>query len=41
MITDPEYLMLDIPDIAEGEIQKHPESRNQYPGSRHIANGFH
>ena len=41
MMLDDGYLMLDIPEFAESEIQQHPVSRNQYPGSRHIGNVFH
>jgi hypothetical protein len=45
--------MLDIPEFAESEVQKHPISSlpgrsseraktgNQYPGSRNFANAFH
>ena len=33
-------LMLDIQECTGNEIQKHPVSRNQYPGSFHIADGF-
>ena len=33
--------MLDILKLAEIEIEKHPVSLNQYPGSGHITNGFH
>jgi hypothetical protein len=33
--------MLDILKFAQSEIQKHPVSRNQYPGSRDITNDFH
>ena len=40
-MLDTRYWMLDIPEFAESEIQKHPVSRNQYPGSRNIANAFH
>jgi len=31
----------DITEFAEAEIQKHPVSRNQYPGSGSIANDFY
>jgi hypothetical protein len=53
MILDAGYLMLDIPEFPESEIQKHPVSSlpgpsseraktgNRYPGSRHIVNAFH
>jgi len=40
-MLDAGYLMLDIPEFAGREIQKHPGSRNQDSGSRHIANAFH
>jgi len=33
--------MLDIRECAASEIQKHPVSRNQYPGLRNIASDFH
>jgi hypothetical protein len=34
------YLILDIQEGTENEIQDHPVSRNQYPGSIDIAKGF-
>ena len=40
MMLDAGYLMLDFPDLATSEIQKHPLSRNQYSGSRNIASNF-
>jgi hypothetical protein len=40
-MLDTRYWMLDIGEFAGSEIQKHPVSRNQYPGSRNIANAFH
>jgi hypothetical protein len=40
-MLDAGYLMLDIPEFAESEIQQHPGSRNQDPGSRNIAKDFH
>ena len=40
-MLDAGYLMLGIAKFAESEIQKHPVSRNQYPGSLNIANGLH
>jgi hypothetical protein len=40
-MLDAGYLMLDILKFADSEIQQHPVSRNQYPGSRHVANAFH
>jgi hypothetical protein len=40
-MLDAGYWMLDIPEFAGSEVQKHPVSRNQYPGSRNIANDFH
>jgi hypothetical protein len=40
-MLDARYLMLDIYECTRNEIQKHPVSRNQYPGSRDIANDFH
>jgi hypothetical protein len=39
-MLDAGYLMLDIPECTNGEIQKHPVSRNQYPGSVNTGNGF-
>jgi hypothetical protein len=39
-MLDAGYLMLDIEECTGSEIQKHPVSRNQYPGSRNIANDF-
>jgi hypothetical protein len=38
---DAGYLMLDIQECTWNEIQKHPGSRNQYPGSVNTCNGFH
>jgi len=32
--------MLDIQECNNSEIQKHPISRNQYPGSVNTGNGF-
>jgi hypothetical protein len=51
-MLDAGYWMLDIPEFAGSEMQKHPVSSlpgrsperaktgNQYPGSRNIANAF-
>jgi len=33
--------MLDIQECTGNEIQNHPVSRNQYPGSVNTRNGFH
>jgi len=33
--------MLDNQQCTDSEIQNHPASRNQYPGSINTANGFH
>ena len=33
--------MLDIQECTNGEIEKHPVSRNQYPGSVNTGNGFY
>ena len=40
-MLDAGYLMLDIQECTNSEIEKHPVSRNQYPGSVNIGNGFH
>jgi hypothetical protein len=39
-MLDAGYLMLDIQELTNGEIQKQPVSRNQYPGSVNTGNGF-
>jgi hypothetical protein len=40
-MLDAGYLMLDIQECTWNEIQKHPVSRNQYPGSVNTRNSFH
>ena len=40
-MLDAGYLMLDILEFPPSEIEKHPVSRNQYPGSRNIASDLH
>ena len=40
-MLDAGYLMLDILEFPTSEIQKHPVSRNQYPGSLNITNDLH
>ena len=40
-MLDAGYLMLDILEFPTSEIEKHPVSRNQYPGSRNIASDLH
>jgi len=40
-MLDAGYLMLDKLAFPASEIQKHPVSRNQYPGSRNITNDLH
>jgi hypothetical protein len=40
-MLDARYWMLDIQASTANEIQKHPVSRNQYPGSRDNAKDFH
>jgi hypothetical protein len=39
-MLDAGYLMLDIQECTHGELQKHPVSRNQVPGSVNTINGF-
>jgi len=39
-MLDAGYLMLDIQECTNSEIEKHPVSRNQDPGSVNIGNGF-
>jgi hypothetical protein len=39
-MLDAGYLMLDIQECTNGELQKHPVSRNQYPGSVNTGKGF-
>jgi len=38
---DAGYLILDNQQCTDSEIQNHPASRNQYPGSINTANGFY
>jgi hypothetical protein len=40
-MLDAGYQMLDIHEYTKSEIQKHPVSRNQYPGSVNTGNDFH
>jgi hypothetical protein len=39
-MLDAGYLMLDIQECANSEIEKHPVSRNQNPGSINTGNCF-
>ena len=39
-MLDAGYLMLDIQECADGEIKKHPVSRDQDPGSVNTGHGF-
>jgi hypothetical protein len=39
-MLDAGYLMLDNYQYTNGELQKHPVSRNQNPGSVKTGNGF-
>ena len=40
-MLDARYWMLDIDEYPQDEIQNHPVSRNQDPGSINTCNGFH
>jgi hypothetical protein len=39
-MLDARCQMLDILECTNGEIQKHPVSRNQHPESANTGNGF-
>jgi hypothetical protein len=40
-MLDAGYLMLDIQECSNSEIEKQPVSSNQYPGSVNTDNDFH